>query len=350
MRIGKISVAAAEKIITDFTGPSWKTARGNLPQIQKAALRCLNFPDLETAKKELAQRTVVLTLFSGAAERWINSLRAEEEQTGVLPFPPDRPRCLAPVYIFGRTRPIGQLALLATRDLGRHVLVVRKSDLPKINNQIVWPLQIPVDFVLEDLPRPLGHGHSAFLASDKIEDSDFVITNFGGDVNYYETIWNTLLVMAVLQKVLPEPQKPGVLLPAAVMEEPKYPIFLSPRGLAVGFGHPRNMEDLKYFASSNVPAPQTSNVGVRVYQVAKLLEALKFYRGMFNSEAGCYEIAGNRPGEFYLDNLDQYFADFLQARILAIADPREISPVKTIQDIPGFEEAVRFLYQGKMPV
>ena len=134
------------------------------------------FASLGEYVASLALRTVCLTLLAGSGSRWVKSLAAAEARGEGRGFDPARPRGLYPVRDFtGRagssgTMPIASYAMIASRGLGRHLLVVRGWE-AEIDEEILVPLGIgrkDRDFFTQEAPfgKPLGHGDAAWQCRD----------------------------------------------------------------------------------------------------------------------------------------------------------------------------------------
>ncbi len=288
---------------------------------------------------DLARRTVCLTLLAGSGSRWVKSLAAAG-----IGFDARRPRGLFPVRDFllgGERVPIAAYALAAVRALGRHLLVVRGWE-AEIEAEILAPLGIAPgerDFCEQAAPygKPLGHGDAAWQARSLWRGADYVVTNFGGDANSRRTVLCSLMALDALRSMGTEV---AMLLPAAALDSPAYPIGLDAEGLPRSFGHAK----LQGSGAASAPgAKGFTNVGVRVYSAAALLEAVDSFREESWIEGTGYAIPGNNPEghEFALDNVDARLAAEGLARILAIARPEELTPAKSVEDIPAFERAIR---------
>jgi len=354
--------------LEDLTGKNWKGASAVRASIAALALKERNaaaardrsgamrpYASVAEYAEALASRTCCLTLLAGAGTRWIKSLKAaadlpaEERPSWYDPgFNTEKPRGLYPVcdYIHnaaGRI-PVAAYALAASDGLGFHLIVVRGWE-AEIDAEILKPLGIGLQnrrYHTQAAPfgKPLGHGDAAWQCSDILNNYDYVIANFGGDANSHTTMLSSLLALDALNSASQasgaEPPA-DFLLPAAPISGAAYPIVLDGDGLPRAFGH----QKLQGHAVG--PASGYTNVGVRLYRASALVQKLGLFHGKYwNAECG-YEIPGNDPEghEFALDNVDAEFAAEGRARILAIARPEELTPAKSLDDIPAFENAVR---------
>jgi len=299
-----------------------------------------HFASTKEYATELSRRTVCLTLLAGSGSRWVKSLAAAKgEGTG---FDPMRPRGLFPVRDFlhgeGKSKaPIASYALAAVDGLGRHLVVVRGWE-AEIDDEILSPLGIGKgdrDFFTQDAPfgKPLGHGDAAWQCRDLFRGADYVVTNFGGDANSRRTILSSLLALDALRA---SGHRVDLLIPATRLESPAYPIGLDASGLPRSFGH------AKLQGHGQAAGPGYTNVGVRIYSAPALLREVEAFRKSYWVEGSGYAIPGNDPEghEFALDNVDALFASEGRARILAIARPEELTPAKSVEDIPAFERAI----------
>ena len=299
---------------------------------------------------DLSRRTVCLTLLAGSGSRWVKSLAAAEERGEGSGFDPKRPRGLFPVRDFlrgGSRMPIAAYALAAVDGLGRHLLVVRGWE-AEIDAEILAPLGIGPerrDFFTQEAPygKPLGHGDAAWQSRELWRGADYVVTNFGGDANSRGTLLSSLLAMDALREAGDDL---GLLMPAAALDSPAYPIGLDAEGLPRRFGHAK----LQGGSAASAPGKGYTNVGVRVYSAPALLREVEAFRASCWTEGIGYAIPGNDPEghEFALDNVDARLASEGRARILAIARPEELTPAKSADDIPAFERAIRSVVEEDM--
>jgi hypothetical protein len=300
---------------------------------------------------EVAGRSVCLTLLAGSGSRWVKSLAAKDGRPIELAaeaaaFDPARPRGLFPVRdLLGDKRssgriPIASYALAATEGLGRRVIVVRGWE-AEIEAEILGPLgadPASAAFFTQAAPygKPLGHGDAAWQCRSLWSGADYVIANFGGDANSRRTVLSSLLALDALRS---SGLAVDLLLPATRLPAPAYPIQLDAGGLPRSFGHAKLQGHLG-------PEPAGfgyTNVGLRVYSAPALLEAVLSFRERYWVEGAGYAIPGNDPEgrEFALDNVDALLASEGRARILAIAKPEELTPAKSVDDLPAFERAIR---------
>jgi len=113
------------------------------------------------------------------------------------------------------------------------------------------------------------------------------------------------------------------------------------RGHPLAFGHAK-------LSGSDPAAGQgpgwtgLANVGLRIYRAEALAAALEELRAAYWVEGKGYAIPGNAAdsGECALDNADALFAERGRARVLAFARERELSPAKTVGEIPRFESSI----------
>jgi len=293
---------------------------------------------------ELSRRTVCLTLLAGSGSRWVKSLAAAEARGQGSGFDPAKPRGLFPVRDFlglgaradGRI-PIAAYALAAVHGLGAHLVVVRGWE-AQIDGEILGPLGIGASdrrFFTQEVPfgKPLGHGDAAWQCRDLLRGADYVVANFGGDANSRRTILTSLLALDALRA---SGREVDFLLPAAPLDSPAYPIGLDSGGLPRSFGHAK-----LHGAKDEARGLGYTNVGVRVYFAPALVKRLEAFRSEYWVEGRGYEIPGNDPAghEFALDNVDAELASEGRARVLAMARPEELTPAKSLDDVPAFEAA-----------
>ncbi|HOX91339.1 MAG TPA: hypothetical protein PLC54_00350 [Spirochaetales bacterium] len=315
-------------------------------QLTGCAAQLAGYDELEAYRAHLASKTVCLTMLAGAGTRWLSSLASLARMPDG--YTPQMPRALFPVHnatgCGPNPIPIGAYALMAVRGLGTHVIVVRGWE-DVITSRILSPLGIqPADvrFVSqkEANGKPRGHGDAAWQAMDQWRTAEYVLVNFGGDASSPDTAFRALATMDALCRT--QTELPALVLPVASMKDPAYPIGVDADGLPVSFGHAK-LQGLKPSATA---ALSYTNVGIRVYRAKALEELVSKAASLWRQPNGLWAVPGNDPdgGEFALDNVDAEFAHAGKARLLAIASSDELTPVKSLGDIPGFEKAVSRLW------
>ncbi|MBU1081702.1 MAG: hypothetical protein KKB59_14565, partial [Spirochaetes bacterium] len=316
--------------------------RGRLPGMA-AALS--GDGDARRLARRLAERTACVTMLAGSGSRWVASLEAAKAAGLDSGADPSAPRGLFPVRNYmglgPDPAPIAAYALAVVRDLGRHIVVVRGWE-SEIEDRILRPLSYPEGswaFATQAAPggKPRGHGDAAAQTMDLWAGADYVIVNFGGDASSPLSALSSLAVMDALSRSLGD-EAPGLLLPAAVIDSPAYPVVIDDRGLPRRFGHAKLQG-----SDGRAPGRGYTNVGVRVYRASALREAIgRIRRDHWTAERG-YAIPGNAAaadgagGEFALDNVDAALAAEGRARLLAVARPEELSPVKSLEDLGRFQ-------------
>jgi len=322
------------------------------------------WPGAGILMRRLAERTSCLTMLAGAGSRWVKSIQdsiADKDGADLAGIDPAAPRGLYPVpnaMGFGPDPvPIAGYALAAVRELGHHVLVVRGWE-REIAERILIPLGYPAgswNFVTQYAPggKPRGHGDAAYQAMRCWTDSEYVLVNFGGDASSPLCALTSLAVMDALSRRLGD-EAPGLLMPVAMMESPAYPVTLDDRGFPASFGHAKlsGASAAGNTAAGGTKQPGYTNVGVRVYRAAALRQAIERIRDAYWKAERGYAIPGNAApdgetsggtligGEFALDNVDAMLAAEGRARVLAIARPQELSPVKSLADLPRFNRDI----------
>ncbi len=284
-----------------------------------------------------------------------------EPPAGTLParIDPAAPRGLFPVPNVMGFGPdpvaIAGYALAAIRELGHHIIVVRGWE-REIVERILVPLGFAAgswSFITQYAPggKPRGHGDAAYQAMPLWADSEYVLVNFGGDASSPLTALASLAVMDVLSMRLGD-KAPDLLMPVAMAESPAYPVTVDDRGYPVGFGHAKLSGDSGTIPGTSGAGGAFTNVGVRVYRAEALREALSKIRRQYWTPERGYAIPGNAApdaessdgimigGEFALDNVDAMLAAEGRARVLAIARPQELSPVKSLTDLPRFNKDI----------
>lgn len=325
-----------------ITGPALEEgfpSRALLPT-EVAELR--GSKDTRALRFRLAERTCTLTLLAGAGSRWVSSLKEARDQS----LDPDAPRGLFPVRNamgFGPDPvPIAAYALAAVRDLGRQVIVVRGWE-EAIEQRLLLPLGFEPgswSFRTQEAPggKPRGHGDASYQAMDLWSDSEYVIINFGGDASSPLSAFAGLAVMDALGALMGE-EAPGLLMPVALAPDPAYPIGVDKAGLPLSFGHNKLKGAV---AGQGGGGLAYTNVGLRIYRTKVLAESIAKIRERWWSAGKGYAIPGNDPlgGEFALDNVDALLAEEGRARLLHVCRPQELSPVKSLADVPRFERDI----------
>jgi hypothetical protein len=298
--------------------------------------------DAEAYERYLRGRTTCVTMLAGSGTRWVSSL--EKAKSG---FDPAKPRGLYPVRdLLGgpNALPIAAYSLAATKGLGRHVIVVRGHE-DAIRELAIKPLRLSDDgweFRTQETPlgKPLGHGDAAWQTMDSWRDGEYVVVNFGGDANSRATVFSALAALDALRSL---GVAASLAVPVTRKRDPAYPIAVDAEGLPVSFGH------AKLSGAAVGPGEAYTNVGVRVYE-ARALEAECLKAREFRWKEGVgWDIPGNDPAghEFALDNVDAELASSRLARLAYVALPEELTPVKTVDDVPAFEAAMERILAAK---
>jgi len=314
----------------------------------------------EGVSPELRAATACLTLLAGAGTRWVKTLSAAKARVespprdaferAVASFPLEAPRGLFPVRNYikrGEPRiAMAAYAIDAFRRLGRLGIVVRGWE-DEIRSEVLGTLGMaPGDarFLTQregPAGKVLGHGDAARQARPFWEGSRYVMTNFAGDANSPLTAALALRALAALDAA---GEDVGLVLPVARILNPAYPIRLDSEGLPRAFGHDKLGGAAAVGADGAAAASggyAYTNVGIRVYRTADLRAAIEdVEKKYWDPEIG-YSIPGNDPDgrEFALDNIDALLAERGKARILAVANPEELTPAKNFDELANFEAA-----------
>lgn len=338
--------------LRELVGPAWARAgerRGEIPALA-ASLLGLEGRAFAAWREAVLSRSTSLTLLAGSGTRWQASLEAARREGGLseagLTFDPSLPRGLFPVANLLAPRPplipIAAYSLRAVSRLGSHLVVVRGHE-EAIRRDILEPLGLGGPswrFALQEAPygKPLGHGDAAWQCRDLWRGADWLVANFGGDANSRYTLEASLLALAALAEA---GEELDLLLPAAAVEEPAYPIELDGEGRPLSFGHAKLRGGMR--GAGAAPGRRgLANVGLRIYRAPALAAVLEELRDSYWVPGSGYAIPGNAPGsgECALDNADALFAARGRARVLALARPGELSPAKAFEDLPRFERAM----------
>jgi hypothetical protein len=326
--------------------------RQRLPALAAASLQ---MSGVQALVRALAGRTTCITMLAGSGSRWVASLeeaRAAGVDTGANLAAPRSLFGVANLMGFGPDpMPIAGYALAAVRELGRHVIVVRGWE-QEIKDRILTPLSYPTGswvFATQDAPggKPRGHGDAAFQTMPLWSGSEYVLVNFGGDASSPLTALSSLAVMEALsQGSAGGSDMPDLIMPAALVDNPAYPITIDERGLPRHFGHAK-LQGASGVASGVAAWNGYTNVGVRVYRASALRDAIERIRNTWWTKDHGYHIPGNAPasddptgGEFALDNVDAMLAVDGRARLLNVAKPQELSPVKSLADLKRFRRDI----------
>jgi len=312
------------------------------------------------APQELRAATTCLTLLAGAGTRWVKTLSAakarvesppkDEFERAIASFPLEAPRGLFPARNFierGAPRiPLASYAVDAFRRLGGTVIVVRGWE-DEIRSKVLGSIGMDPGGARFCTQREgpsgkvLGHGDAARQARPLWEGSRYVMANFGGDANSPLTAALALQALAALNAA---GEDVGLLLPVARIRNSAYPIRLDREGFPRSFGHDKlggagggSAES----AANSGDGYAYTNVGIRVYRAMDLLAAIEEVENKYWDPEVGYSIPGNDPGahEFALDNIDALLAERGKARILAVANPEELTPAKSFDELGHFEAA-----------
>jgi len=309
---------------------------------------------------DLRSQTCCITFLAGAGTRWVKSLAAAKEKVDrppaddysrlVAEFPIAAPRGLFPVRNFITATPprvpMAAYAVDAFKGLGRQIFVVRgwEAEIKELVIDLLGVDERSMSFFTQregPWGKVLGHGDAARQSMGLWGDSRYLLTNFGGDASSPLTALASLLALVELEAA---GEKAGLLLPVAEIENPTYPVILDDQGLPRAFGHDKlggaGTPGLQGFSSSE---SSYTNVGIRAYRTDALAAAIEEIVASSWSEDTGYSIPGNDPEghEFALDNVDALLASRGEARILAIANPEELTPAKSFDDIGSFEMAAK---------
>lgn len=353
------------------------------------------------ADSHLWNETSAITLLAGAGTRWMaslekakNLLKESDRSHGeddpdpelIARFPLDAPRGLFPVPDYIRTTddarkeagraggaqagapasaqagapalrntiPMAAYAVDAVRKAGSHILVVRGWE-EAIEDQILKPLGLgpamrtdhaapsagpsPREYFFTQKTGPDGkvHGHGAAVLQCRSlwRNARYVITNFGGDANSPLTVCLALHAMAAFEA---RGIDVGVVIPVARTGHPAYPVSLDEEGFPAGFWH----EKLAGGHGGTVLTDLT-NVGIRVYRADWLDRALSMLHERYYEKGIGWSIPGNDPSahECALDNVDGLLAEMKAARVMPLALPRELTPLKSLDQYGAFVRAVR---------
>ncbi|MCE1196631.1 hypothetical protein LWX53_09070 [bacterium] len=240
-------------------------------------------------------------------------------------------------------------AVDAFRRLGRQIVVVRGWE-DEIRRGVLEPLGIApgeARFCTQRVGpagKVLGHGDAARQARPLWEGARYGMTNFGGDANSPLTAALALRALAALDEA---GEGVGLVLPVARIRNPAYPIRLDLEGLPRAFGHDKlGGAGASSAAGAGGATPSDgdfayTNVGIRVYRAADLIAAIEEIGSKYWDPEVGYSIPGNDPDghEFALDNIDALLASRGRARILAVANPEELTPAKSFDELAHFEAA-----------
>jgi hypothetical protein len=233
------------------------------------------------------------------------------------------------------------------RSLGSHVIVVRGFE-EAIESEILEPLGILPGsrrFATQEAPfgKPLGHGDAAWQCRALWREAEYVVANFGGDANSRHTVESSLLALAALRAA---GEEVDLLIPAARLPGAAYPIALDPEGIPRRFGHAKLQGSRAGEGGEGEAGLSTeeswTNVGLRIYRAAALAAVLEELHDRYWEEGSGYAVPSNDPSgrELALDNADAFLARAGRARILGMALPRELTPAKSLDEVPAFEEAM----------
>ncbi len=344
--------------IDDLTGPRLYEGYGLRATLIAELAAELGASSPSGLYEGLSARCACITLLAGSGSRWVKSLQEAKAAGLAVDFDESAPRGLFPVHNAiapgGPALPIASYAIKAVQGLGSCGVVVRGWQ-AEIAERVLLPLGYARGgwrFVEQQARdgKPRGHGDAAYQCMELWRDKEYVIFNFGGDASSPYTARAALAALAALDA---GGGKPGLLMPVARLSGAAYPVSVDGSGLPRGFGHAK----LKGESSTAPQAPggaaidppdgkAYSNVGLRLYKSSELAAAIEYIRAHYWSAEKGYAIPGNDPegGEFALDNADGLLADQGKARLLYIARPEELSPVKAFSDLSRFERDIELVW------
>ncbi len=325
----------------------WRTAYSERESLRTILLQLAGFQSMEAFLDSVGPQTTVVTIVGGAASRWDASFDDPKGSELAKQYGIDRSksRFLAPVpnFLPGNTdRPL--IPILAYNLHGVRDLLVGKEEKPLAKHVLIYGKDEEVDEIRSITDKagitqtqlckqeihpgkvkPFGHADALMQHLEKVTSTSFVVTSFGGDVTSAQTVELSLLCLYVCTK-LGEPL--DVILPTALMDTPKYPVFIDETGLPRQFGQEKLLGKDSLQADTPALSQGGSNIGIRLYTAKALRSTLEKLSIMYKGAE-----------EFALDHVDLCLADLGRIRQLCIALPEEIShAAKTLTEIPSFLE------------
>lgn len=344
--------------IQDLTGPRLYEGYGRRAALIGDLASEMGASSPSRLYEELARRCACITLLAGSGSRWVQSLREAKAAGLAMDADESAPRGLFPVrnaITPGEPPlPIASYALKALQGLGSCGVVVRGWQ-SEIAERILLPLGYTSGswrFVEQETRegKPRGHGDAAYQCMELWRDKDYVIFNFGGDASSPYTARAALAALAALDAA---GGQPGLLMPVTRLSGAAYPVAVDEGGLPRGFGHAKLKGEghaaplARGNAAVDPPDGKAySNVGLRLYKASELAAAIGYIRDHYWSAQAGYAIPGNDTGggEFALDNADELLASQGKARLLYVARPEELSPVKAFSDLGRFERDIELVW------
>lgn len=336
----------AVELVTD----NWREAREKRAVLREALLELGGYNSEEDFLDDVAGGVTLVYVAGGSATRWVESFATPEGAEVAAAYGIDRhkPRFLAavpnPLDPDGPMTTIMDLNLLSERKVilspdgqrrGKNVVISGKADLAELRaiteRNGLHGTAFHEQQIRTGRDKPAGHADALLQAIEHLQDKEYVITHFGGDVTSPQTVTDALLALHVMRA---QGQDIAVMVPSANMvgEENKYPILIDRQGLPRGLGHAKLLgEDSLGAGEDTELTVGGSNIGVRVYHGPTLRTLLVEMWQEYQHAA-----------EFALDNVDQLLFQAGLGRQLCTANPNEIRfPGKTLPALRDQQAAWR---------
>lgn len=340
----------------------------NIVSLETELLRLSGSDNMASFLQKVKKDTLVITAVAGAATRWKKSIAEPQNEAIVRDrnINPDAPRCMALVQDYDQPDqmiPIGTYNLRAVHDLGDQVVVYGGGNPEQamvhrlqLYNELISPMKANVRLYKQKIypnkEKPSGHGDLLLQIfkdpsmSEIIKGKKYVIANFGGDANSYQTAVLSLLTMYVLDEY---GISLGSFIPTTIpttipteQEKDFYPLYTDSNGIPTNSYHPKD-DKVKPDGS---PSGQT-NVGFRLYSMEQLMKVMRPYEeAQARMERG--EDIEYPVGELKQDHFDQACMQGLgmNALVAPIAIGEEIIHTpKGVDNLAQFEADMRVVHQ-----
>lgn len=336
----------------------------NIVGLETELLHLSGFDNMAGFLQKVKKDTLVITAVAGAATRWKESIA--KPQNGAIVrerhINSRAPRCMAHVQDYDQPDqmiPIGTYNLRAVQDLGDQVVVYGGGNPEQamvhrlqLYNELISPMKANVRLCKQKIypnkKKPSGHGDLLLQIfkdprmHDVIMNKKYVIANFGGDANSYQTAVLSLLTLYVFDKY---GFTLGSFIPTTIPSEQEkdfHPLYTDNNGLPTSSYHPKD-DKVKPDGS---PSGQT-NVGFRLYGMEQLMKVMRPYEeAQARMEKG--KDVEYPVGELKQDHFDQACMQDLgiNALVAPIAIEEEIIHTpKGVDNLAQFEADMRVVYQ-----
>lgn len=351
--------------LNDITSLKNNYARLLRTDIRDAAVVVGGYNSTADALSNIGQKTAIAHIAGGAATRWDKSFGDSSEyyNQGCLALRGEPrgfarvPNLLRHEGVQGESVPVFLYSLWATRHIPtsqRYIIHPENASDEELYlmDSCVKKLGLQAHFRPQKLrgtnPKPSGHADAIAQHPDILgDDIEYFVPQFVSDASSPSTITDTLLVLHAAKKA----EIPIDMLAPTAQTEGKYPFFVNTEGLPVKIGHAKLLGDLSLISEDLTPAE--SSVGLYLFSADAFREKMnESHTTYLDSGENSYAfLPGHRisngrsislTNEFAVDDIVTLLMAESRARLLAIAQPREIlHSAKTVTELVPFTEMMK---------